>query len=863
MMDQIFKFKFTKRIFIFNGYTKDQIALSDGRLVRFDQLLHQYLTNQEGYERVILIDHEGVYFWDQQSAELMFEKNESNTNNQSNSNSGLKKRKLNIRVTPDNKQQNNQSNRVKFRHPKLNNIPALHDRIKHWMRSDIDTAVIYYNDSYFENKNFRNSKSFNHFTAHLKEKFGIADAGNMNVFIFVYNNEHNLSQIYENRGWSFLYKVDDGEKKGEANYKFIGLPGKDEIRNLFNRKRILGKKEVQLEKLPKILNDTGAFLKGSHKGEQSNNNPQNISTLAELNGAIGKVADKIDEDLIVKLGGISSDEKSGLEKLDQLIGMDALKEEIRNLINNLNQIKVDKKTTNEILPSRFSSRRSKEFSSKNQRTHLILRGNPGTGKTTVAKYIGQILREHGILETGHVVEVGKKDLVSKYVGATAIKTTEKIEQALGGVLFIDEAYSLAEGNGEHNYGQESLATIVKAMTQYAGQLVIIMAGYPRKMKKLYQMNPGLKSRVKDIKLPDYNGEDLAKIFEVMVNDKGLQLAPEVKQNILNFTTNLYKDRQRYEVDNEGFGNARVIENILDDAKNKARQRVENDGKFILKKEDFSEVEQDYFNITNKSQENCLQALDEMVGLEEVRQEIKEIKNDILIKQQKRKQGIEEKITPKNYIFKGNPGTGKTTVANLIADQLYDLGVLESNYFASYDASQLTATKNPQREIKEKIDEVIEVGGLLFIDEAHQLHKSPAGHSVLDALLSPLSKYKNKFSLVIAGYPQEIDRMINNYDPGLLRRFYTINFRDFTLEELVEIFHYSLNDNYQLEEGFDDLLKEKFKVRKKVKGRTFENAGVIDKLLEEVKKKSHNRIAENEDEDYFLLKKIDLERVELD
>ena len=242
-----------------------------------------------------------------------------------------------------------------------------------------------------------------------------------------------------------------------------------------------------------------------------------------------------------------------LAELDSLVGMDQIKKDVRSLIN---LIKVRRlRAENSLAVPALS-------------LHMVFTGNPGTGKTTVARLLSRLYHAIGVLENGTLVEVDRSGLVAGYVGQTAIKTQEVIDKAAGGILFIDEAYALAPASGGNDFGQEAIETILKAMEDRRDELVVIAAGYPEPMERFISSNPGLESRFgKYFHFDDYSGAELFEIFKSMC--KKSQYEPDSKA--LDFAKKLFADL--YESRDENFGNARDVRNIFEKAVSRQSDRV--------------------------------------------------------------------------------------------------------------------------------------------------------------------------------------------------------------------------------------------------------------------------------------------------
>lgn len=244
-----------------------------------------------------------------------------------------------------------------------------------------------------------------------------------------------------------------------------------------------------------------------------------------------------------------------LDELNTLVGLEKVKNKVQDLI---------------VYQKVQKMRREKNLYSAKNTLHLAFTGNPGTGKTTVARIVGRIYKRIGLLSKGHFVEVSRTDLIAGYQGQTALKVKKVIEQAKGGVLFIDEAYSITENDHSDSYGRECLTELTKALEDYREDLVVIVAGYTEPMNKFFESNPGLKSRFNTfIEFDDYNPNELDEILISICRNNDYTLDDEAKEKI-----HLYFEQQIASKD-ENFANGRLVRNLYDDLVMNHARRVIN------------------------------------------------------------------------------------------------------------------------------------------------------------------------------------------------------------------------------------------------------------------------------------------------
>jgi len=249
------------------------------------------------------------------------------------------------------------------------------------------------------------------------------------------------------------------------------------------------------------------------------------------------------------------------KELDQLIGLENVKKIVKEIYA---WLYIDK------------MRKENGLKSNKQALHMIFKGNPGTGKTTVARLLGKLFVQMNVLSKGHFIEAERADLVGEYIGHTANKTRDLIKKARGGILFIDEAYSLARG-GEKDFGKEAIDTLVKGMEDYCDDLVVILAGYPAEMDYFLSLNPGLPSRFPlMIEFPDYTVDELVNIAKQMVREREYELTKEAERKLYYHLEELLEKREKK------FSNGRYIRNVIEKAIRKQAVRLLHEGRYDKK-----------------------------------------------------------------------------------------------------------------------------------------------------------------------------------------------------------------------------------------------------------------------------------------
>ncbi len=451
--------------------------------------------------------------------------------------------------------------------------------------------------------------------------------------------------------------------------------------------------------------------------------------------------------------------ESSYDRLNKLTGLNIVKKQIKGII------------ASDIIEKERRKRKGKDYQPCSM--NMIFGGNPGSAKTTVAKLFAGIAKEKGILKSGAFVERGGMDLDG--LGCvTAVR--EAFLAAKGGVLFIDEAYSMVSDT--------AVTVLIQEMENRRDDVIVILAGYNERMREFMKINEGLKSRISHwVDFPDYTADELTDIFKLMIQERGFRATDEaVKEAHYIF------EKVR---NTDNFGNGRYVRNLIDRASQNQAVRLLSDGKdasaikqgelFLITKDDISMLEEGLKN--EREAGTARKELDNMIGLASVKEIIHKAIAHYKLNKLCIDKGIAREKASLHMVFTGNPGTAKTSVARLFAEIMKDEKVLSTGAFVEAGRADLVGDHVGSRKFKEA------QGGVLFIDEAYSLcdsYENGFGDEAINTLVQEMENHREDVLVIFAGYTDPMRQLLDR-NPGMLSRIaFQVEFEDYSTDELCDI-----------------------------------------------------------------------------
>ena len=479
--------------------------------------------------------------------------------------------------------------------------------------------------------------------------------------------------------------------------------------------------------------------------------------------------------------------EDAIHKLESLVGLESIKKQIldHTALVKLNKLRSSKGLFNKMPPM-----------------HMVFTGNPGTGKTTVAQYLGEIYHSIGVLSSGHVVVTERSKLVGEFIGETEKKTINAIRSASGGVLFIDEAYNLfVRDTDKKDYGMRVIETLLTFLSTEDTNMIVILAGYTNEMKKMLGANPGLESRFPYIfEFEDYTPEQLMQIAKIVLDNEHYAITPEAERKLAKYVIHEYDNKD------EHFGNGRFITRLITThiIPSLSRRLLMKPVEEITQHEmetieacdipDVATLEYKAMEMDETILTEALERLNALTALQNAKQALHDY---VTISKHRHQQGV-LKATPQSlcWYFIGKTGTGKSTVAKILGRILQGLGILKRGKTVCVNAEELTGKDCYivlERAIKESKD------GLLFLDmDAPNAKNYDLGHLRM-WVFNKLRELQQTTALVFAQIQASEDMIAQNLATnGIAAYGNTIVFNDFSAAELSDILAYLLKKDYQLD-----------------------------------------------------------------
>lgn len=507
-------------------------------------------------------------------------------------------------------------------------------------------------------------------------------------------------------------------------------------------------------------------------------------------------------------------DKDAMDSLQEMIGLDMLKQ---NIAKHLNYVKL------------LTARKKAGLKTSIPPLHMIFTGNPGTGKTTVADFIGEIYHKMGLLEKGHVVRTDRSKLVGKWIGDTEQKTEAAIEAAKGGVLFIDEAYNLFTNDKDgdrRDYGNRVIETLLPKLSDENFGTIVILAGYPAEMKQLIESNPGLESRFPfTFHFEDYTPDELLDIALLTTRREGYEMTDDAREALFQIIQKEYRQRDRH------FGNARYVNRLISSkilpamatrlAKTGIYDSASPDQHALvtIEREDIPQHIDEKSLIASEpfdeeAIDECLARLDRMIGLANVKTAIHNLVKVARLLHRNGKNFFGE--IPLKWSFAGNTGTGKSTVAQIMTDLLKAMNILDNGTFTEIKGEQLYNV--PDYKVDEVLQEAMKRSqqGLLFIDGDSPKFKNAANSFDSEQLRIKLAEFTSTLpgahALIIAENraPRQelVEQLIDNGAPEV---DHTLIFEDYTQDELFEILKQMLADKeFSIERDAETIMRRYIK-----------------------------------------------------
>ncbi len=867
MNKSIFEYS-SHRIFCISGNIMDSFCTPDLQIMSFEHYLCGYLR-QTGFDCVVFYSGSGIglYFRDEKSAEIYTRTISSKDNDAGKENVsepdddffnvfGVKEKNTFKEMKSEKK-----SDKVIMRYPMESDADFIHkaEALMKYRKSRI--AIVFTSlDDFVNRTDSVSRRNYNR----LFETWKSMTGNNRNICIFLSKGlgTKEIQQMLNTNSelsMSSLFLSEDSDGKRSFNTDtclMVNKPGSDEMRNLLFYWAIAGCRfgdkvkricfEWDEETIEDIVSTMLFYCSNSESGLSTFRERTEIF-IADSDDDIVKFSSDFIKSMYAQKGvGYTPDdpEKILFDRRESgwKSACDVIKRNIDEYENFLkhNTCFISNKNTDIYSIERFENTTYHDKTYKVP--NFVIQGNPGVGKTEIAKLIGRILYKHKILKSGHTVFASRDTLVGQYVGSSAINTVNAIERAQEGVLFIDEVYSLINSgdssqSGGENYCAEVINTLVAAMTNPRYHFCVVIAGYRSRMSEFFNMNEGLPSRFdmrNVINIDDYKPDILEKIFRECIDKSRLGFESEVDSKLNCYFVNLYKERDR-----KTFGNARDIVALSKMVISNAQMRA-GASEPIISKEDFADSQHLFDGFGASTRDEAYAELQNYIGMGFLQ---KMFDDQCNLYDECMDKGIEYP-GPEHMIWVGNPGTGKSTAARLLAQLYYATGIMGGRKPVIVDASSIIGTHvgDSQKIINDKMDEAIQHNTVLIIEEAYQLSKDKNyGHAALNAMMNRMVEQRKEFNVVFIVYKTEYDAFISA-NAGILSRCSRYDFEDYTPQQLTEIFQKMCRDSkdFYTDEALAEVYKYMTDLYEKRNDKTG-NARAVERFIAQMRKNRYPRI----------------------
>ena len=871
------------KIFLIYGNLDDMFLTGDLVKSNFRFFLNRYLKSI-GYEQIVFYSgarNVGKFVLDDESAVLAIRKNQAFRKQTSEPEKPKRRRILRPHAVsqesarrtvpvPDSPKQSGNGEgeegqapeKMIYKQPKITPVEFLDEAKKMMSDTTHKSAVVFTFFQDFLTDPSAPLQPYLELVSYLWDEYSSESNENICIFLAPHMSGADLGKMFDGMEKGSVFRNRFFNADGTVNKRTtieIGLPGIDEIGYALDHLRIVGEQGRHLcfcqSERKKLVSSLLYLSREAEKHENGSGYLYAIyNTLSDYMRSTEKEKAVLDEAVIRKLYRRyqKEEEENPFEKLRNTRGWECVADRIEEILKDYRLKKGACRETT--VTNGFSNERidgmAETDAGEYPVPHFVLKGNPGVGKTTIARLIGRIFYEEGILRLGNTVEAKRDDLVGMYVGETAIKTTECVERAREGVLFIDDAYSLLEKGDEHNYPKEAIDTLVPILTNpQRYRFCMIMAGYPQPMEELLAMNSGLKSRFHErniLTIEDYKPELLQEIFVKLCEKDGYHFEkeePEQSPDLKVFFENLYRQRDR-----ANFGNARDMVALADEVKRQSSLRDDKEKR--IRRSDFGEAEKYFVKPGAGSAGEIYDELTQSVGMKGLKEIISQKRVEVLFAQKSGESA--ENICPGYYFFVGNPGTGKSTSAAMFAKCLFQLGIVGTSRFYSCTAKDLIGQY--VGETDKKTYDLLQksMNGVLFIDEAYSLSyaddlsnagfKKEAVEQMIAFMDEP--EHRKKCCIILAGYEKDMQGLYRS-NSGMRSRIEEVRFDDYSAGETYAIFeNFCKQNGFAIAQGVKEIYIPLFAELKK--SEYFSNGRTARTIYEKTVMKLKRRVVEEAD-----------------